>query len=169
MLSFLTILPMIVTGSMNTIFNVYTVTNKLKIPAMVLLGTGIINVGIIILLLKHTTLGIFAIPLVSAVVGILRNMVFTPLYAAKCLKVKWTTFYKAILRGTICAITMIMVCLIIKHYIIINSWLTIISVAAVTASIALSINMFIVFNKTERKKFLSMILNLIKPKGAKNG
>ena len=50
-------------------------------------------------LLETTDLGLYAIAGVSVVVGLIRNMVFTPIYAAKCLEVKWTTFYGDIFMG----------------------------------------------------------------------
>lgn len=161
-LSNLTIIPMIVTGSINTIFNVYTVTNKLKTPAIVLFFTGVINTILVILLVIFTNLGIYAIPIVSLVVGILRNIIFTPIYAASCLKVKWNTFYKAIIRGSICSIVMMVICFIIKKNFIIDTWIKLIISAIVSAILACVFNIFIVFNKKERKSIINDALVLLR-------
>ena len=164
LLSNLTIIPMIVTGSINTIFNVYSVTNKLKVPALVLLITGFVNTLCVFILIRETNLGILAIPLVSFVIGLLRNLIFTPIYAAKCLKVRWNTFYKAILRGCICALTMMIFCYIFKHTFNINSWIKLIITGAVCSLAALFINLFIVFNTDDRKEIIEDSLKLLKIK-----
>ncbi|CUO77086.1 MATE family efflux transporter [Eubacterium sp. am_0171] len=156
-LSLLTIIPMIITGSVNTIFNVYTVTGKLKTPALVLLVSGIFNVSAVLLLLRFTNLGIFAIPLVAALVGIIRNTIFTPLYAAKCLEIKWYSFYIAIIKGIFCTITMCIICIIIKQFIICNSWVNFIFSACISVIITMPINFIILFSKKDRKSILELI------------
>lgn len=150
-LSNLTIIPMIITGSINTIFNVYTVTNKLKVPALVWLVIAIVNVGLVLFLIKTTDLGIIAIPLVSFIVGITRNLVFTPIYAARCLNLKWNTFYKAIFRGSVCSVTMMLVCLVFKNIFNIDSWIKLILTGGICSIIALSINLMLVLDKGERR------------------
>lgn len=161
LLSNLTIIPMIVTGSINTIFNVYSVTNKLKIPALVLLITGLVNTSVVFILIKTTNLGILAIPLVSFTIGLLRNLIFTPIYAARCLNIKWNTFYKAILRGCICALTMMLFCYIAKYSLNINSWVKLILTGGLCSLASLMINFFIVFNSSDRKEIIKNILTLI--------
>lgn len=161
LLSMLTIIPMIVTGSINTIFNVYTVTNKLKIPALVLLVTGIINTILVYFLVKFTHLGIVAIPLVSFVIGILRNLIFTPIYAGKCLEISAKSFYIAIFRGVCCAGVMILVSCIEKNFIDGTSWISLFLAAATCALLAMMINFFFVFSKEERSELIGSILKRV--------
>lgn len=156
-LSLLLIIPMIITGSINTIFNVYTVTNKLKLPALVLLLSGIVKSVLVFLCLLTTQLGIFAIPLVSSIVDIITNICFTPIYGAKCLEVKWNTFYIAILRGTVCASVMMGVCYVLRRQWNIDTWCELFMVVGISTIIALIINVHIVFNKAERKEVVTMI------------
>lgn len=164
LLSNLTIIPMIVTGSINTIFNVYSVTNKLRVPALVLLITGLVNTLCVFLLIKETNLGILAIPLVSFTIGLLRNLIFTPIYAARCLNVKWNTFYKAIIRGCICALTMMLFCYIAKYNLNIDSWVKLIAIGGICSLISLIINLFIVFSNTERKEFIRNTMKIFRKK-----
>lgn len=161
LLSNLTIIPMIVTGSINTIFDVYTVTNKLKTPALVLLITGVINTAVVFILIKTTNLGILSIPITSFIIGLLRNLIFTPIYAARCLEVKWNTFYKAIVRGCICALTMMLLCYAAKYSFNINSWIKLIISGGICSVVALTINLFIVFKKNERKILVENILGIL--------
>jgi O-antigen/teichoic acid export membrane protein len=157
LLSNLTIFPLIITTSINTIFNVYTVTNKLKIPALVLLITGIINTLLILLFLNITDLGIIIIPLVSLVVGITRNLLFTPVYAARILNLKWNNFYLAIFRGILSCFAIILFAYILKSVYIPNNWMKFLIIAICFALIMLPLNIFLVLNKHERKTLYNMI------------
>jgi len=167
LLSNLTIIPMIVTGSINTIFNVYSVTNKLKVPALVLLMTGFLNTLSVYILIRETNLGILAISLVSFTIGLIRNLIFTPIYAAKCLNLKWNTFYKAILRGCICALTMMLLCYALKNTIEVNSWIKLIITGGACSIVAIFINLFIVFSNSDRKEIIKSIMILLRIKKVK--
>ena len=168
LLSNLTIIPMIVTGSINTIFNVYTVVNKLKVPALVLLLTGILKTSIVFILIKLTDWGILIIPLTSFCIDLLTNLIFTPIYSARCLNVKWNTFYKAIARGCICSVTMMLVCFLIKFNMNVDSWIELLFAGAVSSIISLGINIFIVFNQKERKTIIENFMGFLPSKKYSN-
>lgn len=151
-MSLLTIIPMIVTGSINTIYNVYTVTNKLKIPAIVWVVFGFLQVLTVIVLAQFTPLGIWSVPLSSFVWGLFRNLTFTPVYAAHCLEVHWSTFYKAIIRGCLCTAVMVAVSVVYQYILPSNSWILLVVAGVACCVIGGTINLFVVFNTTERSK-----------------
>lgn len=166
-LSVLTLIPMVVTGSINTIFNVYTVTNKLKVPALVWVVLGVVNVLMVIALLKFTSLGIWTIPVVSLVMGLARNLTFTPIYAAYCLDVQWYTFYKSILRGCLCVSSVLIISTLYRMVYVPTGWLGLIIAAAICGSLALCANLFIAFDKTDRAEFVALIRNKLGKKLAR--
>lgn len=151
LLSILTIIPMIITGSINTIYNVYTVTNKNKLPAVIWLIFGIVNTIIVIVLIEYTSLGVYAIPITALVLGIGRNLLFTPIYGAFCLNLKWNVFYQCIFKGIMNGVVMIVVCGVSKFlfHFIPTSWFYLFLLAVVTGVITLFVSIFINFNKTE--------------------
>ena len=149
-LSFLTIIPMIFGASINPVFGVFTITNKLKVPSLVLLGAGILNTAAIFILLKTTSLGIWAIPLVGAIQHALRNFFFSPTYAAYCLNLKWYTFYPNIFKCCVGLGITAIAGLLVKHCMPSNSWGLLIAQGVLVALIAGAINMFIVLNKSDR-------------------
>lgn len=149
-LSFITILPMIFGASINPVFGVFTVTNKLKVPSLVLLGAGILNTVAIFILLKTTSLGIWAIPIVGAIQHALRNFLFTPAYAAHCLKLKWHTFYPNVLRGCMGLGVAVMVGWFTKRYMDGDSWSQLIAEAMVVAGISYLVNLFILLSRSDR-------------------
>ena len=163
-LSNMTIIPFIISGSINTIFNIFTVTNKLKLPSIILLITGILNTSIVFILIKTTNLSVFAIPLVSGILVILRNIIFTPIYGARCLEERWNIFYRDIFKGIICTITMILICIIVRNNIQINNWTYLILSAIISSVIALLINLLIIFDIEDIKIFINKFIDIIKLK-----
>lgn len=164
LLSNLTIIPLIITTSINTIFNVYTVTNKLKTPAIVLFITGVLNTLIIITLLKTTNIGILAIPLVSLALGVIQHLTFTPLYAAKCLEVKWDTFYKAIFRGLACCCGVMLISYAIKTNFECKTWLSLLVSGIMVGCLSLLLNFNIAFSRSEKAYAYSLIKSKLSKK-----
>lgn len=152
LLSNLTIIPLAITGSIEPIHSVFTVTNKLKLSSIVLLITGILNTAIIAILLKVTSFGVVLIPLVSLFFSLIRNLIFTPVYAARCLNIKWWTLYVSIFKGLLCNIVMLVICLIYKSIWNVSTWPIFIIAALICSCIALIINIFILFDKNEIKE-----------------
>ncbi len=135
------------------IFPLYTVneiTTKLKIPVFVSFGIGVCNVIGSILLCQYTSLGVYAIQIVSSVLLTARVFFFAPLYAAHILEQKWWTFYMPLLRGTASSTVIIVVFYIVSINVRIQSWISLIVVAVICGAIGYLINYIIVLNKDER-------------------
>ena len=101
LLSVCIIAPNFTGAAINSVNYLYTVVNRVKLPAIVLFITGALNVTIVYLLLKYSNLGVYSIVVVSAVIGLLRNVVFNAPYAARCIGKKWTIFYRDMLRSLV--------------------------------------------------------------------
>ena len=147
-LSNLTLVPIIVTGSINTLLYLYTIINRLKAQSLALLVAGVVNLSVVLLLLHTTSLGVIAIPLVSMIVLTVKNLIWTPLYAARCLHVRWHTFYAAILRGIFCAGAVILISLLVRqifpHDALFGSVFVFIVACALSALLSLAANTILV-------------------------
>lgn len=156
-LSILLVSVFVVSGSINSLYNVFTVTNKVKWNAMVLVFTGVLNIPIVLILLNTTDLGIYAVVGVSSILGIIRNLVFTVPYGAKYLGLKWNTFFPEIIKSIIGFVIILLIGLIINSLFVINNWFVLIAVSVVTIILGTLINLLIIFNKSERKSIVNMI------------
>ena len=150
-LTLFTVIPMIIGGSINPIFGIFTTTNKLRVPSLVVLGAGLLQTVVIFILLKTTNLGIWAIVLVSAVQSILRNTLFTPIYGAHVLGKKWYTFYPTMFRGMAGMLIVVIVSLVVRRLIVVDTWFMFIFIGVLVSVISLLINMYVMLNKTERE------------------
>ena len=156
-LSLLTLFPLIASGIISVIVNVYITTNKLRIPALVLLGVGITNLTLVIIFLKFTDLGIWTVPIVGMITQLAYYVGFQPIYAARCLNLPWYTFYKTIGLGAMCTITMVAAGSLYRTVFDVHGWIPMIIAGVICSIVAMTVNMFIVFNKRERRSLLSKI------------
>lgn len=112
------------------------------------------------ILLKTTSFGVYAVAGVSTTISILRNLLFTAPYGAKCLNLKWYAFYPDIIRPVIYVIATSVICFITVSNLHANSWILLILKGCITVAVALFIGYFIVLGKDERK----IIKNVIRSK-----
>lgn len=166
-LTILTVQGEIISGVITPMYSIYTVTNNVKVDAIIRVVTGFVNVLIVFLLIKFTNLGIYAVAGTSIITGTLVNITFVPIYVAKkCLNVKWNTFYPIIFKYVGTSLGLIGILYLIKIFIdkfnITYNWITVFATAIVTGIIGLIINYCLLFNKEEKQQFKMTIKKFIK-------
>lgn len=151
-------MSLLVSGVSTSLNNVFLVTNKLKTNSLFWLGISFLNVFIVFILLNTTDLGIYAVAGVSRVTGGVGNLIFVPLYACKCLKVKWNTFYPIIFRYMGTTVVMAVIFGVIKKvYQFPINWITFILVCVIAGCVGCIINFILLFNKYERTILLTKV------------
>ena len=85
-------------GPLNTISLSY---NKVKIPGILAMLTGFINIILGVVLLLYTDLNYYAIAIAGLVSLTIKNAVFTPLYNALIMKLPLSYFYKPMVPSII--------------------------------------------------------------------
>lgn len=154
LLSIVTCSAFILFAGPQTLYNVYTTTNKLKINSLSVVVGGILNIIIVWILVKFTNFGLYAIAGVSSAICIVRNLIITVPYTAKLLGLKWYTFYKDVLISLACCVLSAGACFLIDILIEPDSWITMF-VSVVIACVISAILIFaILLNKDEKKKFM---------------
>jgi membrane protein EpsK len=95
----LLIAPLALNFSVRHLFSLTHAMNRVKVPAIVMLTGGVLNLVLSILLIRHTSLGVYGVALATGIALTLRNMLATPLYAAHITGKPWTTFYRGLAFG----------------------------------------------------------------------
>ncbi|WP_019241437.1 MULTISPECIES: lipopolysaccharide biosynthesis protein [Bacillus] len=149
--------PYLINGSINILFNVNTILNKVKLPSIMLLVSGGLNVALLFILLNFTDLGLIAIPISSSIISVIRNIIFTPIYPAICLGIKWNTFYSLLLRNIIT--TIIIVCLysLIKSVISFDQWLEFALTVIACGILGYITSLSTTLNKNDFNKFKKLV------------
>ena len=158
-LTILAVFHMPITSGMNTIYSIFTVTNKLKKVSLILFFESVLNAIIITISCKlfSKAISIYFVAGTSSLLALIVMILFSIPYAAKCLDLKITTFYQSM---TVCIGTNFIVILIFffcKHFIVINGWTSLIIACIISAILGLIISMFVILNTEERKNFINKL------------
>ncbi len=150
-LSTLSLIPLIINGAINPLFHIYAVVNKVKIPSITFVGFGLLQTGIIFILLKTTNLGLWTIPIVSLAINIIKFLTFVPMYAAYCLNKPLFIFHKSILNAIYSCILTVVIGFIFIHIVPTNTWLYFILNGIIVCGISFTISTYSYMNKNERE------------------
>lgn len=159
-LTILSVGTVMISGCVYSLFSVFSLTNKIKYNSVALLITGILSTITTFLCLKFTNLGVYAIVGVSSIYGIVRNLTFTPIYAAKCLDLKWNTFYSIIFKNLLNIFILILVFSVVKSFIPVTSWLSLILNGLIDVVTGLIITFIVVINKELKNSIILKIKSL---------
>jgi len=161
-LTLLTMFGTIVGGVISPLFNVYTVVNKLKWNSIVTLVMGVLSAGIVFILLGTTSLGVYAVAGVSTILGIIKNLTFTPMYAAHCLNISKKSFYPTIIRYTL--VSIVMSGIFYGLYLVLPSanWLWLFIDVVICGIVGSIINFFFLFGQKERSLLLDTVKKYVK-------
>ena len=167
-LSIISCLGFIYISGIQCVDRVFMITNKLKMNSLLILLSGLLNIGMVYILLHMDSLqehGLFIIVSVGVVINFLRNIFYVVPFSAKLLGYKWTTFFPEMFLSVLCSTIMIAISFGIKQFFIIDSWLMFFVVVGLIALVGLGVNSMIVLNKGERayvKKLIFKELNKLK-------
>lgn len=153
-LTMLTVACSAAEGPVNPLYYVYTLTTKNRLPCFMTLFGGLINVVGMAFLLTCTRLGLYAVPLTTAVIMGLINLVFNPMYIAHCLGEKLLTFYPALLRvaaslGFMCIAFSFVVMLVPNE-----TWFGFVLSAVICVAVGAIVHLAVALNKDERAAVL---------------
>ena len=155
-LTLLTVFTYIMDIFLQPLYYVGTLTVKNVVPCFVTVLGGILNVFGMILLIKYTSLGIYSVPITTAVIMFLINFFFNPIYASWCLKIGKLYFYPLILKhlfGTFCMCISFKVLAVLLRP---DSWMTLVLVAIFMFIVGILIYFMIMFDNKEKAIVVKM-------------
>lgn len=155
LLAILTILSLgtvLVSSCIYSLYSVFALTNKVKTNSLVMVASGVVSVSVTFVCLKTTDLGVYAIVGVSSVVGLLRNLLFTPVYAAHCLQLRVSYFYGRVLTNLLNVALLIGLEIVVRRLLPVSSWFSLIANFALCALAGLVVTYFIVFPASQRRE-----------------
>lgn len=160
-LTVLALLNRIFNSGVVVLYNVYSVVNKVKINAVIMLISGGVSIAVTIGLLQFTSYPLYVIAGVSSIVTIIKEYILTVPITTSLLGYKWYQFYPQISLSVLSTFLVIGVGIIVRHIIPVYSWITFFIAAAVIAGISFILNIMIILNKDERKSLIGKLYNRI--------
>lgn len=156
-LACLTLLPQVFSVYIYPLYNINTITCKLKVPVLVSLCIGLANLVIVFILLRTTNLGVYAVAGVSSILWICRIFTFVPLYAAHNLQVDKKTFYGPLFRGVVNVIVVGTFMVVTSQFLHASSWIIFVPMVVSVGLLGYIICFFVMFKKEERREALAII------------
>ena len=144
-----TLIGMVVEGPAFPLLYVYTLTVKNRIPCIITILSGLLNVAGMFILLKFFDAGLYGVVGTTAILAWGTYFVFTPIYSARCLKLRWNAFYLAFIRNLVSAVCITAVVVALAKLISPNSWLGLIMSAGISCMIGLPIHILITATKRD--------------------
>lgn len=164
-LSILTIINSCITGPMQPLYQVFTITNKIKQSSIAMIIYGFSSIVITMLALHVSDLGVYAVAAISAVGSIIVALVFHLPYAAIYLELPKFTFFPEIGKSIASYIGITIIGFAIK--IIMPScdiWVKWFANAIFLACVGFVINLIMIFDSNERKIIVNKIFSKIRHK-----
>ncbi len=162
LLTIITIFNYITDSLLRPVYYVNTLTLKNRTPCLVTIFGGLLNVVSMYFLLKYSKMGVFAVVVTTAVIMVLINLIFNPLYASKCLKIKKGYFYPIIFKHVISCITLSCMAYGITQIIRPNNWVGLIFSAIVISLIGILIHFSIAFGFKASINYAKIVIDRIK-------
>ena len=144
----LTVIYLPFTLPSQVINQVFTVKNKVAIPAIATLLFGMLNVFLIIIFTKWLNLGIYGIAISAVIVQVLRDNIFYPLYLKNIInRVKWKLSIPFLI-GVVYMALGISICFLVKKVIVPNTILSF-SLSVIVSGILLFLLALTLYRKKE--------------------
>ena len=156
-LTVITMLSSVIEGPVYPLYYIYTLTVKNKIPCIITVLGGILNVVGMAVLIKYSPLGIFSIVLTTTIIMLFINLVTNPLYMTHCLRIRWFTFYSSLIKTVISCIAMSFVFILIKNLLNPNTWIQFILTAFLCGIVGCIIHLLLVFSNEEKSQIFIML------------
>lgn len=156
-LTIVTVLISLTEGIMQPVYYVNTLTLKNRLPCIVTIGGGVVNVAAMYILLKYTTLGAFAVVGTTTVIMLCINLFFNPVYAAKSLGIHATRIYKVLFRHFSAAggMTVVLYLSAIKMHP--ETWAGFFGCVVVLSVIGMTVYVLLVCRKAEIKAMINAV------------
>ncbi len=132
------------------LFNIQVATNNVRLPGIVTCVMGLMNLGLAIILTRSADWGMYGVAAAGAIMLTAKNLFFTPIYAARVLRLKWTSFYREIFPIIVLALGLAAMGWGVTSWLAIDSWLRFAAVATVLGTISAGFIFVGLLNKAER-------------------
>ncbi len=149
LLSIITLAPFIVHGTIETVYHVFVITNKLKMASFWGIFISVLNFILVVLLIKYSKLGVYSIPVGALISGVFSHLTFTPLYAAYCLEESRWYFFIKMIKGL--AGFMVLIAIVygwkVLDFIKVDTWIKFIGNSFAIGFVLLIVTLFIKFDR----------------------
>ena len=148
-LTVLAVLPLYIAIGSKGLANIFTVANKIKVPTIVTFIIAACSTISVFTILTLTDLGIYAIAGVSSFYLIVKEFVFVPVYAAKCLNINRGVFFKSLIKSLLIVVVSAIISIAFDSVATVTGWLSLIIWAAISSIVICLVIVLLLFRKKD--------------------
>ncbi|MDR0507772.1 MAG: hypothetical protein LBH32_13295 [Dysgonamonadaceae bacterium] len=152
-ISSITVCGLLISMPQESLWNIFTITNKVKNVSIVLIGFHILIFSAIIFGVSYFNdeySQLISFVVARFIGGTIMSLTFLPVYGAKCLNFKWNTFYPMIFKNLFLSVSVTVCFIILKKYFIIHNWISFIVSATVICFVTAVLMGFFILNKNQK-------------------
>lgn len=160
LLSVLCALELSLSLPLEVIWNIFTVTNRLKVSSIFLFCNHLLTFLIVLgcmFIVDDTMMKLIILASTRTVLGIIRSLTFLPIYGAFCVHLPKGSFYMDVLKSFISTIIVCILLCLIKQFLSIQTWSGMTVSIILTSVIAIVINVVVVLTKRDRGLLLHKV------------
>lgn len=144
-LSVISVLSGVLDGAITPLFYIYTLTVKNKIPCLITITGGVLNVLGMYVLVKYTDMGVYSIVITTAIIMLFIEGVTNPIYMSKCLNINVGVIYKPLFMHIVSCLVMTAAFRLIAIIVDPMTWVGLIVTAVLMVVVGVVIHFGIVF------------------------
>jgi O-antigen/teichoic acid export membrane protein len=144
------LMPLVIEAAQYHLSAITIAANKLRLPALTVLGFGVGNVGLAILLTAHFHWGLYGVAVAGAVTQLLRNGLFSPMYSAFLLEQRWSVFLKTTGGALVACLVLAGTSALISPFVRPGSWVRLGIAAVPIAAVYAGVTYFFLLDDEER-------------------
>ena len=144
------------------LFAVQTATNRVSVPGIVTLVMGAANLGLALLLAGPVGWGLYGVAAAGAIMLTAKNLVFTPIYTACCLKRSPLVFFRQMFGTTSATIVTAVSCYGLARLVDLSGWFRLGTAAAAVSLVYLAIVLLTLVTADERVMFREAVRSLVR-------
>lgn len=148
--------------SVQALTSIQTATARLKVPALMTIVMGSINLILACFFVTYMDMGVLGIALAGSIVLTCKNLLFTPIYVAYITKSKWFTYFLGVIKPFFTTLAISLISYIIQENIYIPNLFAFIGVCGIIGIMYLFFVWFFMISKSERILFAEFIQRKVK-------
>ena len=148
---------------LESLWGIFTITNKLKYSTLFMLGNNIVVFVIVItsmLVVESLEYRLLILASTRSLCGLARGFIFLPMYGAHCLGAEKGIFYSSILKTLLSLTICLALCYATRYVINVDSWAMLVVAGVVVCIITCVVNFAMVLLPSDRKFIFHKILRL---------
>lgn len=154
-------LSFIISMPLEPLWNIFTITNKLKYSTLTLVSLNIlIFVTVIFSMLSVNSLDLklYILAGTSTFWNILKDIFFLPMYGAYCLGYSKYVFYRPLIKSVISFVISCSISLVLRNLLPVSTWIGLIAIGVITIVICIITNSVIILQKSDRQFILHRVI-----------